>query len=415
MRSFIAIVLILFRLTVQSQTITFGDECGLYLTPNTDFYVGGDLTFNDTIINEGRIIAFSDIDFGNNQEVGNVKFVGTDDQEVTANDTIFTENFEIDKQNELILSVPRMIVKGSMDATQGVVQAPEGTFQVTGTSMPDGLGFVEGPMFGFATNSGQVTFPVGVNNEPNYVTLLNVPPGTEFKVECRVPDPNSLLPDDEIAEIDPNFEWVISVFSGDSTSTELELDFSGINLQALTPLINADRYDAGIVLYSPLDSLHHVVNPVGTPPDEFVTAGIIQTSQAIGIGSTPIRFSIGLLPVADGPTFYVPNAFAPNGNFSQNRIFRPFFGGGIVTDVSIVVYDSFNREVYSFSDSGTDIDLTSIGWDGTLNSGLDAPAGVYYYSIRIVTDVGVYPDTFLNDPALNDRLPDDYGAVLLVR
>ena len=47
------------------------------------------------------------------------------------------------------------------------------------------------------------------------------------------------------------------------------------------------------------------------------------------------------------------------------------------------VFDSFNKEVYLFSQAGDDVDLSLMGWDGTMPSGVGAPNGVYYYTIQL--------------------------------
>ncbi|MEP1789454.1 hypothetical protein, partial [Reichenbachiella sp.] len=83
------------------------------------------------------------------------------------------------------------------------------------------------------------------------------------------------------------------------------------------------------------------------------------------------------------PEVYLPNVFAPGASINENKIFRPFIGGAVVSSVTFLVYDSFNREVYAETISGEDLSLENLGWDGNLKSGLEAPEGVYYYNISI--------------------------------
>jgi hypothetical protein len=64
------------------------------------------------------------------------------------------------------------------------------------------------------------------------------------------------------------------------------------------------------------------------------------------------------------------------------------------------VYNSLNQQVYSLSQSGTDLDLSLFGWDGVLPSGQNAPSGVYYYTINLTTLTSTQSKT---------------GAVLLVK
>ncbi len=74
------------------------------------------------------------------------------------------------------------------------------------------------------------------------------------------------------------------------------------------------------------------------------------------------------------PTFYVPNAFTPNGDV-HNQIFKPLFGGYVKIDVYI--FDRWGEQVIHW----TDLDG---GWDGTFH-GKPVQEDVYVYKI-ITTD-----------------------------
>ena len=75
-----------------------------------------------------------------------------------------------------------------------------------------------------------------------------------------------------------------------------------------------------------------------------------------------------------------------------------------MTGVTMVIYNSYNAEVYRYSENGADLDLSLMGWDGKLKGGQPAEEGVYYYQI-IVTS----PDL---DNADDGK---ETGTVLLVK
>ena len=403
MRSYILFtIMILICLSGNSQTINFGSSTSMNIGSSASFFAGGNTTFNGTLNNQGTIVSYSNLDFVSNTDVGSVKFTGTGNQELRG-DTLNVSDFVIDKQGTLILLTDRVVVSGSLMTDNGVIDAEdEDDLLVSGSSQGAGDGFVEGKLVGIS--QGQpVTFPMGVNGSTNYVTLSNLPTGAIVSVECRVADPSTLLPDENMVGIGDEVEWILSA-AGDSINANVQVDFSGVDLETFSngEPIRSNAYVPAIAVFSEEDTLYHVLNgQVASFNDDLPNSeGVINGDESVWITNEGIRMGIALIPIIESPTFFVPNAFAPNGTIEDNRIFRPYFAGASISSILFTVYDSFNKEVYSINESGNDLELWPIGWNGILNSGQEAPDGVYYYNVRIIAESQEYTRT---------------GSVLLVK
>lgn len=390
MKGFVLTILIAFSLSGFAQNITFGGMTTFKLGASTSFFAGGNTTFNGTINNEGTIISYNDLDFVNNITVGNLRFVGINDQNLLG-DSIVASNIEVDKVGDLILLTNQVIVEGNLDVTMGVIQAEEeDDLLVTGSSASSGgVGYVEGKLVGLTTNQ-PVTFPMGVNGSPNFITLTNADPGIVLRVEIQVPDTGTLYKDEETIVISDEVEWVITSL-GDSTQVQISVNFSGVDLTdfPIEDDIQADLKEPAIVMFFEEDTLHHPLTTTevsNLDTRDRPSSGTIVTSDMITISSDPKRFAVAWIPVVDGPEFFVPNSFAPDAFYEENRVFRPFFVGAELTSISFRVFDALNKEVYSFNQSGENLDISLIGWDGDLPSGQQAEAGVYYYSATLIAD-----------------------------
>ncbi len=400
-------VLFLVSLETWSQTTNLGGNASLWLGNQASFYFGGNTTLNGTVTNNGEIISYSDLDFVLNRSVGSLRFVGDGDQNLLG-DTLDVTNMVVDKagNSNVLLQTDRVVVSGMLDVTNGVVQAEdELDLLVSGSSDGNGQGFVEGKLVGLSTGQA-VTFPMGVNGSPNYITLSGTTAGSVFRVEIAQPDFTDVRTDADIQAISEEVEWVITSI-GNGSDGQLTVDFSGVNLNTQNiELINADVYQPAVLALVDGDSLYRVLLSAEDPALNFraadlpPSAGTITVENLIAISEQPVRLALGWIPVVDDIEFYVPNSFAPAGNQMENQTFRPFLSGDIITTVSISVFNSLNQEVYSVSQSGDNLDLSLFGWDGTLPSGQQAQSGVFYYNIVLVSST--------------DRFTQS-GAVLLVR
>ncbi|NQZ79073.1 MAG: gliding motility-associated C-terminal domain-containing protein, partial [Ekhidna sp.] len=144
------------------------------------------------------------------------------------------------------------------------------------------------------------------------------------------------------------------------------------------------------------DTIYSLLNSTDATPENAAsseTSGRIVSNTTIVLDTTITRLNAAWIPIVDGPEFFVPNAFSPSGVYEENRVFRPFFVGAEITSISIAVFNNYNDQIYTYSESGNDLELESVGWDGRLQGGQDAEAGVYYYRIQLVADGQVYSKT----------------------
>ncbi|WP_436517178.1 hypothetical protein [Ekhidna sp. To15] len=384
--SFIA----LFCAQVAFTQITFGDQTSLYVGDGTIFFFGGSTSINGSLTNTGTIVSYGDFDFVLNTDVGNLKFTGANDQSLSG-DTLEVGDFVVDKQGKLTLLTDRIIVSGALQTTNGVIDAEDDDdLLVSGSSQALGSGYVEGKLVGIS-RGGPVTFPMGVNGSPNYMTISNLAAGSIVSVECRVPDQNQLLPDEDMVGLSDEVEWILKV-KGDSTTAQISVNFSGVDLNSFSngEAIRANVYTPAIALFSKQDTLYHPLDGTQNTADPFNASGVITSDESIWITDDGRRLAIALIPLVDEPRLYIPKAFAPNATLEENREFRAYFTGTLVTSISIALYDSFNKQVFTVSQNGDDLDVSQFSWNGVLNSGLDAPEGVYYYNVRIVADSEEY-------------------------
>lgn len=386
MKAILQFILLFFIVSASAQNVSFGDQTTLYLGDGTTFFFGGNTSFDGTVNNQGTIVSFGNMDFVLNKDVGNIKFTGVNDQTLSG-DTLDVGDFIVDKQGTLTLLTDRVVVSGALETTNGVVDAEdEEDLLVSGSSQAAGSGYVDGKLIG-VSQGGPVTFPMGVNGSPNYLTISNLEVGAIVSVECRIPDQNQLLPDEEMVGLSDEVEWILKV-SGDSTNAQIAVNFSGVDLNNFSngESIRANLYTPAIALFSKTDTLYHVINGTQNTADPFNSSGTITSNESILITNEGRRIAIALIPIVDTPRLFIPKAFAPNATLEENRVFKAYFTGTLVTSFSFAVYDSFNKQVYAVSQSGDDIDISQYAWNGVLSSGLEAPEGVYYYNVQLTAD-----------------------------
>ncbi|MCK3683365.1 PKD domain-containing protein [Maribellus sp. YY47] len=79
----------------------------------------------------------------------------------------------------------------------------------------------------------------------------------------------------------------------------------------------------------------------------------------------------------DFDRFFPPNAFSPNAILAEDREFR-IYGKGIVEEgYQLMVYNRWGEMIFESNSS-------SVGWDGKMSNGNDAPAGVYTWLLHYV-------------------------------
>ena len=97
------------------------------------------------------------------------------------------------------------------------------------------------------------------------------------------------------------------------------------------------------------------------------------------------------ITVFDGPAYYLPNAFSPNGD-GRNDIFRPY-PVGISSTAYFRIFNRYGKLIFETSQS-------MAGWDGTF-MGKAQPTGAYVWAIK--------------GKDRNGRLVETKGTVVLIR
>ncbi len=410
-----------------TQTLTFGESTTFVLGTSTSFSTNTDATFLGSftmgestaaleghadfvgpLTSNGTIVSSGNLNFYKNPTIGSLRFVGTGDQTLDADTTLFVINMEVNKTGNVVVMADSVRVSGNLDVTAGVIQTESlDDLIVTGESSDDGEGYVEGKLLGVSSED-PVTFPMGINGFTNYISFTSTKPGLTMIVDCVVPNPETLLPTEDMVGISDEVEWQVRT-KRDSTSVLVTVNFSGLDLVNFSngQSIRADAYAPALVVIQKGDTIYRALNSSEATPENTAstnTSGRIVSSSSVVINTDTTRINVAWLPFKVGAELFVPNAFSPKGFYEENRVFRPFFTGGEVKAVTMRVYNAYNDEVYRYTDSGMDLDLSLIGWDGTLGGGQPAEEGIYYFQIEVTS-----PD--LDDP--NDGRAT--GTVLLVK
>ncbi len=117
------------------------------------------------------------------------------------------------------------------------------------------------------------------------------------------------------------------------------------------------------------------------PTYEFKDTGMHRIELIVlhesGCPDTIVKF----IDVVPNATFYMPNAFSPNGDGNNDR----FFGKGVLegsSNFSMTIWNRWGEQVFETNDPAE-------GWDGTLhNQGASAPIGVYLYIVTYIDPRG---------------------------
>lgn len=392
--------------------------------------------FNGVLTNNGSITSVEDgeLNFVDNKQLGDLSFIDVADRDaiteviLTSNtDSIFINELNLSTIGKITLPPNFVLVQSGLNIEKGVLNATnqetflvQGKISVNPSDDSSSPAYVEGKMLAITSDTEDIIFPMGINGSPNYIQLNSSTGGATVKVECKQPDPDSLLTDENTMGLAQEVEWRIQTLT-DSAEITVSVSYSGVDFTNSPNFINAREYDATLQKFGTGDSLFSALRTVASTNNNIGTAvpeeGTIQTADKIWISTTPTRFALGLSPVLTEPEVYLPNVFSPGATMSDNTVFRPFIGGAVVRSVSFLIFDSFNQEVYSATITGEDLKLNDLGWNGLLKNGQEAPEGVYYYNVSI--SYGISDDVsdkyFRNGERNEMQQFSKLGSVMLVK
>ena len=372
---------------------------------NANLLLGSNTSFNLALTNDGAISVYSSatLDFKANKYLGTVNVVDSAGLDpigevvlLNTTDSIIFTNMNMSTSGKATLpATQKILVTNELNLLSGIVNAKnQENFLVTGVanispSRTAGNTYVEGKMVALSKNDRPVLFPMGLGDRANYMTLSSLRSGVVLKVECIEPDLSTLRSDDETWGLYGGVEWIVRAID-DTVNVAVSVLFPEVDVNNLTnaSYIRADSISSTLQLHNGEEDIFHKlisqrISEDSTDPIELITYFKVDATDSVTITPQGRRFVIGVSPIQVEPLLYFPNVFAPSGQMEENRLFRPFFDGYEVTSINFRVYDSFNKIVYQTNHSGEMLDLSNIGWDGRLTSGLDAPEGVYYYDAQL--------------------------------
>ncbi len=377
---------------VRAQVFYLGESTGLYVGEELSFYIGGNLEANGTLENEGLLELYSDIDFVQNTEGGNITLMGDDDQNVIGQN-LTAGLLTLRKSGEVHLQSNQLMAE-ALDLQSGIFNsdAEHQLYVSNGQSVTGGSSgaHVAGSLTMQSVSSEPLRFPMGIDGTYyEELFLKSAPAGTSINVIVRQPDADRLIPGDSLIGLADEVEWIISHDNSTPFTSVVGIVFEGLDLENY-PHQNDIRADKYVTVLARLKNDTLLYSPTGyaeLTDTDGVSFGTIVTESAIRITGDTTFLALGKKPAADGPYFYVPNAFAPDGDFDENRLFRPFLEGYDVYSLEIRVWNRFNQEVYRIS--ADDPKLSELGWDGT-HKGFDEPEGIYYFKISLESEVGSF-------------------------
>jgi large repetitive protein len=133
--------------------------------------------------------------------------------------------------------------------------------------------------------------------------------------------------------------------------------------------------DAGMTYtWTPTDGLSSttIYNPIARPTTTTDYSVLVKDANGCTTTKT-IRIKV-LDPECGAPYVYVPNAFSPNGD-NTNEIF--YVRGEYLTEVDLIVYNRWGEEVYRIEKRGN---IKDFGWNGT-HKGAPVCPDVYGYYV----------------------------------
>lgn len=210
-----------------------------------------------------------------------------------------------------------------------------------------------------------------------------------FTDELCEGDYEIVLKDANDCELTENFTIINEGYVPDLDATASSYEvFAGeeVALLAQSSLTGSYRWNNGDYLND-----NEIPNPVAILEDSTLFEVVFRdANNCKALDTVYIRVKE---VVCGDPYLYVPNAFTPNSDGSNDR-FKPYYPLSLVTDVYFAVFDRWGNIIYETTD------LDSPGWDGT------------YMGEKLATDVYVF---WLKARCLNGEEYNHKGNVTLLR
>jgi gliding motility-associated-like protein len=128
--------------------------------------------------------------------------------------------------------------------------------------------------------------------------------------------------------------------------------------------------------WSPAQGLSNpnVANPTASPTQ--TTTYLVTMTDPLGCSNTDTVTVVVEVVICEEPEIFVPNAFTPNGDQNNDRV---FVRGNTIRELVFRIYNRWGEKVFETNDP-------AIGWDGTYEGKVATPAVYVYYLDAICFD-----------------------------
>ena len=117
-----------------------------------------------------------------------------------------------------------------------------------------------------------------------------------------------------------------------------------------------------------------ISSPSATPSQSTIYT--VTITDALGCSNTDTVSVIVQTITCNEPEIYIPNAFTPNGDQNNDRM---YVRGNTIRELTFRIYNRWGEKVFESNS-------TAIGWDGTVNGKAATPAVYTYYVEAICYD-----------------------------
>ncbi|MEP5611879.1 MAG: gliding motility-associated C-terminal domain-containing protein [Cyclobacteriaceae bacterium] len=385
----IALYISLFiSLTSRAQQLYVASDAILYVSPGANVGVTGDLENDGTILNTGTISLFGNWAINNifNGNEGNLAFLGGQNQMITIATPLLVNSLLLNQSGDVSYTGNEFRVTDDITFVNGVMKTGENTRFVLGSNVRVIGGSVTSYFQGKLTyqGSGIRKFPMGYEGVYAPITMLEVfGASLGLTVGFQTPNNEQPLPDDELLGISSNGVWEVELAAGTMNGTQVQIDFSGEDLENFG-VGNNIRHRVNSPVIAVSDSPGGVYTSLGVESlldSDSLTRGSILTEIDFELEELETAYlAIGLAPRIDPEGLvYIPEIFSPAATDPDNQTFRVFGERILQENFKMEIYNRFGSLVYSTT---TFDEANQVGWDGTnQRTGNEEPSGLYYYQV----------------------------------
>ncbi len=370
---------------------------------NNQFIVDGDIQNQGDFFNLGNISLSGDwVNSGMyNGTMGGFTMTGDDMQRVFNNDLLISEL--------IINSNDTVVLEGNMVEVEDLIDFRSGVLKTAGSNqlIIDNTADVRVPTPGSSYFEGRLIleggseltdapdetdtqfklFPLGANGRYAPITFSSIQENDFYQLAVTFITPNSRVPEPDSTLIGVSDEslYHVEVVTPGIESALVEVGFVDENLD-----------ESSFTLINPINAdIKSPVVAIATAPEgPFTTLGgdtltfetIISEEELFLADGIDKYVAVALAPrIPDHVDVFIPEAFSPVASDPINRALR-VFGIGIREDnFRMVVFNRYNNVVYETTELN---EATSIGWDGRLKNGNDAPRGLYFCVVNLLRENG---------------------------